>query len=664
MMIGKRLNGRYKLLEAIGGGGMANVYRAKDMILDRIVAVKVLRPEYSNDEEFIKRFRREAQSATSLVHNHVVSIFDVGEEDDIYFIVMEYVEGMTLKKYIQQNGPLPIDEALSIMKQVCSAVDHAHHNHIVHRDIKPQNILIDDEGTIKITDFGIAMALSATAITQTNSVLGSVHYLSPEQARGGLATNKSDIYSLGIVMFELLTGRLPFSGESAVSIALKHLQTETPSVRRWNPDIPQSVENIILKATAKDPFHRYRSIDEMEQDLETALDADRLNEQRFAPPEEDDEEVTKAIPVVTDDRFDEHDGETIIHADNGSKAPPPDDGNGGDKKKQGKWKKVLAVLFITLLLLGAAAAAAFTILPSMFAAKDVTIPEVAGMEYEDALNELTAAGLKVKREKRNDDEVGAGLVILTEPDAGTTVKEGYEVTVVESLGKEKMSFGDYTGMQFDAVKKELILKGFKEENIKEYEQDSDEQEGTILRQTQPSPGDEVIPEEAYVIFEVSKGPPKIELEDMAGWSKDRVYDYIERNTISLDEKEEYSDSVPAGQAIKQSPKAGTVLEEGSKITVIFSKGSEPEPEPEPEPKRTTIEVEVPYEPEEEGDGQTVKIYIGDEQNDISDVFKKEEIKNDKVVNIDLVVPYEGSASYKVTRDGEVIEEATVRYEDL
>lgn len=206
MLIGRRINGRYKLIEMVGGGGMANVYLARDMILDRDVALKILRMDFNNDEEFIKRFNREAQSATSLAHPNIVSIYDVGEEESIYYIVMEYVDGFTLKQYIQKYYPIPVDKALDIMKQITAAISHAHHNGIIHRDIKPQNILIDKEGTVKITDFGIALALSATNITQTNAVLGSVHYLSPEQARGGMANKKSDIYSLGIVMFELLTG--------------------------------------------------------------------------------------------------------------------------------------------------------------------------------------------------------------------------------------------------------------------------------------------------------------------------------------------------------------------------------------------------------------------------------------------------------------------------
>ncbi len=281
MLEGHLLNERYRIKETIGGGGMANVYLARDIILDRDVAIKVLRMDYADDEEFIARFDREAQSATSLSHPNIVSIYDVGEEDQILFMVMEYVDGMTLKEYIQHYAPLDVQEALDIMKQIADAIAHAHANEIVHRDIKPQNILINTYGQAKVTDFGIAVALSATALTQTNSILGSVHYLSPEQARGGMATKKSDVYSLGIVLFELLTGRLPFSGQTPVSIALKHLQDDTPSVKRFNPNVPQSVENIVLRATAKDPFHRYASVYEMEEALETALDPDKRNEEKY-----------------------------------------------------------------------------------------------------------------------------------------------------------------------------------------------------------------------------------------------------------------------------------------------------------------------------------------------------------------------------------------------
>lgn len=275
---------------------MSNVYLAHDIILNRDVAIKILRYDLSNEEELHRRFQREALSATSLTHPNIVSIYDVGEDEDMHYIVMEYIKGKTLKQYIQEFSPLASARSVHIMKQLTSAMAHAHDNGIIHRDIKPQNILMDEAGNVKITDFGIATTLNATSYTQTNSVIGTVHYLSPEQARGGIATMKSDIYALGIVLYELLTGELPFSGESAVSIALKHLQTETPSVREFDATIPQSVENIVLKATAKDANHRYANAEEMEADLDTCLSLQRVNEPKFALPIDDG--ATKLIPVI------------------------------------------------------------------------------------------------------------------------------------------------------------------------------------------------------------------------------------------------------------------------------------------------------------------------------------------------------------------------------
>src|SRR5699024_8051019 len=310
MLAGKRLDDRYEIIRTIGGGGMANVYLAKDLILNREVAIKVLRMEYANDPEFIERFDREAKAATSVSHPHIVNIYDVGEEteDHILYIVMEYVDGMTLKEYIQQNSPIDVKETIKIMEQLTSAISHAHASGLIHRDVKPQNILIDNTGNIKITDFGIAMALSATSLTQTNSILGSVQYISPEQARGGKATKKSDIYSLGIVMFELLTGQLPFSGQSPVAIALKHLQEDTPSIRDLDQDIPQSIENIVLKSTTKDPTYRYQTADEMQEALEHALDDNHVDATKLMPRVEAGDE-TKVIPVIQEDMMEELEGQ-------------------------------------------------------------------------------------------------------------------------------------------------------------------------------------------------------------------------------------------------------------------------------------------------------------------------------------------------------------------
>ncbi len=653
-MIGKRVSGRYKILDMIGGGGMANVYLAHDMILDRDVAVKMLRLDFANDDEFIRRFHREAQSATSLVHPNIVSIYDVGEEQDLYYIVMEYVAGQTLKQYIQQNSPLAVEETLDIMKQLTSAISHAHQNHIVHRDIKPHNILIDREGNVKITDFGIAMALSATSITQTNSVLGSVHYLSPEQARGGMANKKSDIYSLGIVMFELLTGRLPFSGESAVSIALKHLQSETPSVRRWNPLIPQSVENIVLKSTAKDPFHRYNSVEEMEDDLRTSLDPERVNEPKFAIPLDD--EATKAIPIITNDRtFPNFDETRVLDKDKPSediqsvkKEKTPMD----QKKKRKKWPIVLVSIFAFLVVLGIFTV---TLLPSLTAPNDIEVPDVSEMKLEDAISELVSAGFEVGETiEITSDEIEEGLVVKTDPKAGSTAKEGATIDVYQSVGKEKIELDDYTGRQYDDVDRLLENLNFKDINTIEVYDSSEP--GTILKQT-PEAGEEVIPEETEIEFTVSKGLEKIVLKDLKEFNAKGVQDYAQSVGITIDmSQEEYHDTIAAGLVISQNPAPGTELTKGAKVTVVMSKGKEEIP-----PKTVTKEISIPYVETEPGQANEVQIYIEDMNRSMTEPYETIYITQTIKRKIELVIPYGKVAGYKVIRDKSVLIEESVPY---
>lgn len=659
MIKGRRLSGRYKILDMIGGGGMANVYLAHDMILDRDVAVKVLRMDFAEDEEFIRRFHREAQSATSLAHPNIVSIYDVGEEDSIYYIVMEYVDGQTLKQYIQQNSPIRIDDALEIMKQLTSAISHAHQNHIIHRDIKPHNILIDRHGNVKITDFGIAMALSATSITQTNSVLGSVHYLSPEQARGGMANRKSDIYSLGIVMFELLTGRLPFSGESAVSIALKHLQSETPSLKRWNPSIPQSVENIVLKATAKDQFHRYDSVEDMEEDISTALEPERLHEEKFMVPIDDD--ATKAIPVITDDRPYQSMDETLVHAkdpkgDTQPVAKPLPEKKKKEKKKKKKKKKWPIILVSVFLFLAVLGILAITVLPDLIAPKDVQVPDVSGKEVEDAVAELIAAGFTVRDTKPiSDPDVEEGLVVKTDPKAGRTVKEGTSIDIYESTGKEKFELADYQGRQYDDVVRLLESKNFK--SIEKTEENNEsEPAGTILDQNF-SEGDLVIPEDTELIFTVSKGPAPIALKDLRGYNEKGLQEYEESSGLKVEYgEEEFHEEVPEGLVINQDPAPGTNLASGQKVTVVLSKGKK-----ELLPKTENIEISVPYEPAAEGEPNEVQIIIKDMNNPGSEPVHTELIYEDTVIPIDITIAPGQNATYKVLRDGQVFEEKEIPY---
>jgi eukaryotic-like serine/threonine-protein kinase len=649
MMIGKRISGRYKVIDMVGGGGMANVYLAHDMILDRDVAVKMLRLDFANDEEFIRRFHREAQSATSLVHPNIVSIYDVGEEKDLYYIVMEYVPGQTLKQYIQQNSPLAVEETLDIMKQLISAISQAHQNNIIHRDIKPQNILIDHTGNVKITDFGIAMALSATSITQTNSVLGSVHYLSPEQARGGMANKKSDIYSLGIVMFELLTGRLPFSGESAVSIALKHLQSETPSVRRWNPIIPQSVENIVLKATAKDPFHRYNSVEEMEDDIRSAFNPNRMHEKKFQIPIDND--ATKAIPIITNDRSYPNLDETMVH-DVGKLSQ--DAKNQGKKDQQTKKRKKWPIIVGLIAVLAIISILAVFVY-SGFGPNDVKVPDVSGMELEEAISELMSAGFEIGDTiELEDEEIKEGYVIKTDPLAGKTKKEGTKIHIYQSSGKEKIQISDYVDRQYDDVLRLLEKKNFKD--IKKIEVYDSSDPGTILMQS-PEEGEEIVIEDTVLEFTVSKGLQKVKLIDLTEYNAKGLQDYAKSFGLEIDmTKEDYHETIAPGLVISQSPDAGTELSKGEKVTVVLSKGKKEIP-----PKTVIKEITIPYMPVSPGVANEVQIYIEDMERSMTEPYETILITETVKKRIELTIAHGKVAGYKVIRDKSVIIDEAIPY---
>lgn len=650
MLIGRRINDRYKIIELIGGGGMANVYLARDIILERYVAVKVLRLDYADDPEFIRRFHREAINATSLAHPNIVNIYDVGEEDNIYYIVMEYVSGETLKQYIQNRSPIPLEKVVDIMLQITSGISHAHQNNIIHRDIKPQNILIDKDGAVKITDFGIAIALTSMTITHTNSVMGSVHYISPEQARGGIATKKSDIYALGIVMYELITGRLPFSGESAVSIALKHLQSETPSPRKYNPDIPQSVENIVIKATAKDPYYRYDDVEEMIADLKTCLDPERLNEEPIVFPV--DEEETKVIPVIHNDPpVLEEEKPSQPQAVQTESAPSAE-----TEQKQGqvkkKWPWILGGIAAFIIVAGMLFVFVF---PGLFGPKDVIVPDVTGLEIEEAIAELEEAGLEIGEQfLLNDDEIPENHVIQTDPKAGKTVKEGAEVNLYVSLGREKLEFLDYTGRQINDVLGLLEDLGFKDITIEEVF--SEEEPGTILEQD-PEPGTELIPEETEITFTVSKGEETFALDDLTNYSREALNGYAERMEIQIAAEEEYHDTVPEGNVIRMETPPGTQLKKGDTVKVIVSKGPEPLP-----PRPMQVVMKVPFNREAAEDGkQTVHIYIDDVNYSYDEPYETLEITRDTHVQFDLLIPPDGSARYKITIDGQVYFEEIIPY---
>lgn len=656
MLIGKSINGRYKIKELIGSGGMSNVYLAQDMILDRDIAIKILRYDFSNEEELRRRFQREALSTTSLAHPNIVNIFDVGEDGAIHYLVMEYVPGETLKEYIIEHSPVSPERAVEIMKQLTSALAHAHHNQIVHRDIKPQNILIDAEGNVKISDFGIAMALSATSYTQTNSVLGTVHYLSPEQARGGTANKKSDIYSLGIVMYELITGKLPFSGESAVSIALKHLQTETPSLRDSVPTLPQSLENIVLKATAKNIEHRYQSADEMEADLATALLPERLHEPKFVVPV--DQDATRAMPAIKDEAayIDPTETKTMPLPIN----KPQQQQTVPVKKKKKKWPWVIGVLAF-LLVAGLIQAIAF---PGLFEPRQVAVPNVIEMEHTEAVEELQAAGFTIGEETEEfSEELAANHITRTIPEAGKMRDRETAVQLFISKGKEQVKMNDFVGKTLEEATKELETQKFDPANATE--EFSDEPKGTILSQ-QPAAGAEVIISETTVELIVSKGQDMRKVENLAGFTEGNLNDYARSSGFNIRIiSEESSDKVEAGKVMSQSPAAGEQLVAGSTIEVTLSSGVADQA------MKTYIHsVEIPYEPAipaaegEEPVKQTVQVYIQDYTKTMVEPIEEFTITENKSHRIELQIAEGESASYRIVRDSSIILEETFDYGDV
>ncbi|MDM5198822.1 Stk1 family PASTA domain-containing Ser/Thr kinase [Fictibacillus enclensis] len=667
-MIGKRISGRYKLLEVIGDGGMAIVYRAKDLILDRDVAVKILRSEFSDDEEFIKRFKREAEAATSLDHPHIVSIFDVGEENNVYFIVMEYVKGKTLKQYIREKGRLSVEESIQIIKQIASGMVAAHEHGIIHRDIKPHNILIDENGVAKVTDFGIALAITSATITHTNSVLGSVHYFSPEQARGGVANAKSDIYSLGVVLFEMLTGRVPFTGESPVSVALKHLQEDVPEPRKINPEIPQSVENIILKALTKNPVYRYDSALEMMDDLDTALSPHRLNEDRWSNFDESADATRIMAPV------------SMTKEAEAKEPEPKPDQPPAPKKKKKKWRMILLIL---ILLLAVAGVAAF-VMPGMFKVKDVSVPNVVHKDYADGYDKLVNLKLKVERKDLYDDEVEQGKIVKQDPEAQSMVKEGSTVTLYVSKGFKKVDMEDLTGMKEEEARDLLNEKGYNTKNIETIPVESEETpEGEVVSQS-PEKGEKVNPSEIQVILRVSTGPPTVQLENLANSSKEDVQNYISQEGLNVDFSEEYSDSVEEGKVISQKPSPYTTVKKGSTVNVVISKGKKPEPKPpeekpeekpedkpekpdsgeEPQDQEITFNNKITVEVSKEDEDQQfqVRIVYSDAKKDNA-VFVEEQISKTKEYMVPLTVSPEKDASYTVYLNGKEQAAKTFNYKD-
>lgn len=657
MESGYVLNGRYKIIDTLGEGGMANVYVAYDLILKRAVAVKLLRLDMQDDARAVRRFQGEAMSLTELTDPHIVMIYDIGEEQGLQYLVMEYVKGMDLKDYIKQEFPFSLPRILEIMQQILTAVGDAHAHGIIHRDLKPQNILIDQDGNVKITDFGIALAVSHSTMTKTNTVMGSVHYISPEQARGSIVSKQTDIYSLGIILFEMLTGHVPYRGENAVAIIMKHYQEAMPSVRAEHPEIPQALENVVLHATAKYLRDRYASVQEMATDLETALSYRRAEEKPWVPSFKNDDEtkiLAKETPVAATPQAD------AVKAANSAKPQSPAPKTAKKKRKWSRKKKVILLLsFLAVLLVGTGIV--YAMIP-----QDTTVPQLQGMTTSEARERLTDAHLKLgKISQEYNDTYYYGQIISSKPKVKTNVKEGLRIDVVVSKGPHKEKFGDYTGRQYQEVKKELIKKGVTVQQEKVF---SDKIPQGEIKSQSISAKKKIVLNETSVTFQVSKGTQSFKMRDLSNYTLKSVQDYADEKGLVLNVSHEFSDDFDEGLVMRQAPPEGTVLNQGDTINVVLSDGAQKESSEDDdddesssssssessESERFDLTVKVPYQQNDGKKTNKIEIYVGDKNHQIDKVYQSLEISADQTVRLPFELEDGKKGAYKVVRDGQVI----------
>lgn len=564
----KLLAGRYELIEKIGEGGMAVVYKAKDRLLNRYVAIKILRPEFTQDEQFLESFKRESQAAAGLQHPNIVSIYDVGRTGNINFIVMELVDGRPLSDLIKEKGRLDYKTTIDIAKQMASALSIAHKHQIIHRDVKPHNIMITSDGVAKLTDFGIARAVSnATMVADTSKIIGSVHYFSPEQARGAYVDERSDIYSLGIVMFEMLTGRVPFDGETPVEVALKHINEDVPSPAKLVPGIPPALDKIVLKATDKYQTERYKSVDEMLEALKnvefvTQMVGDRVFAAESEPKPRRDESL---VAPVMSSRREDRDQEMVIAPANPRKPKARPD----DKKKKKR-----------AIIIGVAAAAILALFGILYVSgviggggKEVTVPDVKGMSYSEAKEVLEAKGLKIEKadEPIASQKIEKGKIVSQTPSKNSKVKKGRTVRVILSAGNTELKVPDLKGLSYKEAKTLLSEMGLQISKGDEVDSDS-VAEGLIASQypsakTKVDKGD-------IITVNISKGKKDAVIPKLVGTtftSESDVSDILSKYGYKLG-KVSYEESYETpGTIIKQSPDAGTTAEKKTSVDIVISK---------------------------------------------------------------------------------------------
>ena len=562
IQIGKIFAGRYRIIKQIGRGGMADVYLAKDLILDgEEVAVKVLRTNYQTDPIAVARFQREARAMADLDHPHIVRITDIGEEEGQQYLAMEYVAGLDLKRYIKEHHPLSNEEAVRIMGQILLAMRLAHTRGIVHRDLKPQNILLTPDGTAKVTDFGIAVAFAETSLTQTNSMLGSVHYLSPEQARGSKATVQSDIYAMGIIFYEMLTGHIPYDGDSAVTIALQHFQKPLPSVIAENPSVPQALENVVIKATAKKLTDRYQSVAEMYVDLSSSLSYNRRNEPKLVFNDTTKAD-TKTLPKVSQSTL-----TSIPKVQTQSPKPQAakpsqqvsEDNYATKPVKKRKFRVRYMILLASIVLVAASLIWILSRTPAT-----IPIPDVAGQTVAEAKETLKKANFEIGEEKSEASEkVEEGRIIRTDPDAGTGRKEGTKINLVVSSGKQSFQLSNYIGRKSTDVIAELKQKKVPENLIKiEEEESSESEEGTVLRQS-PSAGTTYdLSKASTITLTIAKKVTSVAMPSYIGssleFTKNNLVQIvgIKEANIEVVEVTTAPSGTAEGTVVEQSPRAG------------------------------------------------------------------------------------------------------------
>lgn len=554
----KLLAGRYELLEKIGDGGMAVVYKARCRLLNRFVAIKILKPEFAKNPDIIESFRRESQAAAGLSHPNIVGIFDVGREGNLHYIVMELIEGQTLSKMIEKEGPIEYHKVIDITKQIASGLSYAHKHHIIHRDIKPHNILMTPDGVAKIADFGIAKAMSESIDDDSEEmVMGSVHYFSPEQARGGYVDEKSDIYSLGIVMYEMLTGRVPFDAETPVQVALMHINEQMIPPSRYVPTIPPRLEAIILKATAKVQVSRYANVDEIIKELDKIeLISAVVGEEAVAP------EIRKTDRTALDKQ---------------KKEAPAEKKKRNKKNSEGNSRKYIII--------GAVLLAAVAVIASIFifggGKGKVVVPDLRGYTYEEAEQELESLGLEI--EKGNEvfsDEYDEGQIVSQSPKPDMEVKKGKSIRVNISKGSGMETVPNVIGMTESQAREALEAKGFQLGRVTEEE--SSQVAGTVVRQS-PVSGTEAESGSAVDIViakEVQK--QEVAMPGLLGKSLASAQAAIENAGLTVGNVTyAYSSDYPEGQVMEQQYGSGTSLEKGTSVSIVISKGAEPQEPEEP-----------------------------------------------------------------------------------